>query len=99
MKASPLKPVLGNIVIRPVVAAKESSGGIALMNAQTGNRGTVIAIGPGDIHEKTGLRMPVDVELGDVVIYNEHVQACEIEGETLYIAQQHLIHAIIVPKA
>ena len=38
---------------------------------QIGNRGTVVAIGPGKRHPKTGVHMPVCVEVGDVVRFSE----------------------------
>ena len=38
---------------------------------QIGNRGTVVAVGPGKRHPKTGQCMPVSVEVGDVVRFSE----------------------------
>lgn len=38
---------------------------------QIGNRGTVVAIGPGKRHPKSGTLLPMCVQVGDVVRFSE----------------------------
>lgn len=96
MSTSPLKPILGNIIIQPIAAAAQSAGGIIFTQAEQNNRGVVIAVGPGEIHEKTGERVPMDVAVGDTVVYSEHAQAVNVDGQTFFVVGQQLIHAIVV---
>lgn len=47
------------------------------------NRGVVIATGPGHYNSQ-GIRIPTDVDVGDVVMFNKHVgETKEINGQPL----------------
>lgn len=68
-----LKPLHDRIVVQ--VAAKEevSAGGIILPDAaqEKPQRGTVLAVGPGKVLD-SGKIAPVDVEVGDTVLYGRY---------------------------
>ena len=68
-----LKPLHDRIIVQ--VAAKEevSAGGIILPDAaqEKPQRGTVLAVGPGKVLD-SGKLAPVDVNVGDVVLYGRY---------------------------
>jgi len=57
--------------------------------------GRVVAVGPGKYNE-SGIRVPIDVKVGDRVVYNMHGgQTIEILGEELTVFYDHDIYAIL----
>jgi co-chaperonin GroES (HSP10) len=95
MSVRAITPVLGNIIVVPEVEEKTTSSGIFTGAAAPTNRGVVLAIGPGSIHEKTGERMPCDVSIGDRVIFSQHAEEVNVDGISYRILTQELIHCII----
>ena len=61
------------------------------------NEGTVIAIGSGKILDNGEIR-PVDVKLGDVVVFGKYAgsDTIEIDGEELIILSETDIKAVIL---
>jgi chaperonin GroES len=61
------------------------------------NEGTVIAIGSGKILDNGEIR-PVDVKLGDVVVFGKYAgsDTIEIDGEELIILGETDIKAVIL---
>ena len=58
--------------------------------------GHVVAVGPGKKSRKTGKITPMEVQLGDRVIFNEHIgESFEYEGERLYAIREPDIQAIV----
>ena len=61
--------------------------------------GTVTHVGPGWWSQYTGERIPVDVEVGDRVIYHHaHGQPVELEDEEYLMLQPNQIVAIADPE-
>jgi len=52
---------------------------------QIGNRGTVVAVGPGKRHPKTGAHMKMCVEVGDVVRFSELEYPRHFEDGKTYV--------------
>lgn len=60
--------------------------------------GTVLAIGPGKVNERTGRRQPiVDISPGDAVVYEGKYAGTEVEiqGETVLIMKYHDILGVV----
>ena len=68
-----IKPLEDRIVIRQVEAEQTTASGLVIPDTakEKPQEGEVIAVGPGRVDDK-GNRIPVDVKVGDVVIYSRY---------------------------
>ena len=68
-----IKPLEDRIVIRQVEAEQTTASGLVIPNTakEKPQEGEVIAVGPGRVDDN-GNRIPVDVKVGDVVIYSRY---------------------------
>ncbi|MCX6807728.1 MAG: co-chaperone GroES [Patescibacteria group bacterium] len=81
-------PLHDQILVEPIVEKVESAGGIVIPESGQHNdkpmRGKVIAVGPGKL-DQAGKRMPVDVKVGDEILFTKYSpNEIKIEG-TLYL--------------
>ena len=68
-----IKPLEDRIVIRQVEAEQTTASGLVIPDTakEKPQEGEVIAVGPGRVDDN-GNRVPVDVKVGDVVIYSKY---------------------------
>lgn len=68
-----LKPLGDRIVIKVIEDTKQTSGGIFIPDSakEKPQKGEVVAVGEGKMNEK-GEREPMDVKVGDVVLYAKY---------------------------
>ena len=68
-----LKPLGDRIVIKVIEDTEQTSGGIFIPDSakEKPQKGEVVAIGQGKMNEK-GEREPMDVKVGDVVLYAKY---------------------------
>ena len=68
-----LQPLEDRIVVRPSDAESTTASGLVIPDTakEKPQEGKVLAVGPGRIDDK-GNRVPVDVAVGDVVIYSKY---------------------------
>ena len=68
-----IKPLEDRIVIRQVEAEQTTASGLVIPDIakEKPQEGEVIAVGPGRVDDN-GNRIPVDVKVGDVVIYSRY---------------------------
>ena len=68
-----LQPLDDRIVVRPSEAEEKTASGLVIPDTakEKPQEGTVIAVGPGRIDDN-GNRVPLDVNVGDVVIYSKY---------------------------
>ena len=68
-----IKPLEDRIVIRQVEAEQTTTSGLVIPDTakEKPQEGEVIAVGPGRVDDN-GNRIPVDVKVGDVVIYSRY---------------------------
>lgn len=68
-----LKPLGDRIVIKVVEDTEQTSGGIFIPDSakEKPQKGEVVAVGEGKMNEK-GEREPMDVKVGDVVLYAKY---------------------------
>ena len=68
-----IKPLEDRIVIRQVEAEQTTASGLVIPDTakEKPQEGEVIAVGPGRVDDN-GNRIPVDVQVGDVVIYSRY---------------------------
>ena len=81
------KPLGNRIVIEPSEDEEQmSSGGIYIPDTakEKPQLGTVVAVGPGRMSDD-GKRVPVEVEVGDTVVYSKYAGTEYKEGDTEYL--------------
>lgn len=67
-----IKPVLDKVLVKAETKSDTSAGGIFIPDGageDKTTKGLVIAVGPGKQNEKTGKFDPMQVQLGDTVIF------------------------------
>src|ERR1700749_913176 len=68
-----LKPLEDRIVVQPLEAEQVTASGLVIPDTakEKPQEGKVLAVGPGRFDDK-GTRVPVDVQVGDVVLYSKY---------------------------
>ena len=92
-----LKPLGGRVVVEPLEAEDITSGGIFLPETakEKPQKGTIVACGEGERDDK-GKRIPMDVKVGDVVLFNKYAGTeIKVDGKKVMILRENEILAII----
>ena len=85
-----LKPLADRVLVRPIEREEVTKGGIVLPDTAKENpqEGEVLAVGDGRLSED-GKRIPLDVKVGDIVIYAKYGGTeIKIEDEELIILRE-----------
>ena len=85
-----LQPLADRLVVKPIQREEVTKGGIVLPDTakEKPQEGEVLAVGPGRLSED-GNRIPMDVEVGDIVIYAKYVGTeIKVEGEEVIILRE-----------
>ena len=96
-----LRPLGDRVVVKPVEEEERTPGGIVLPDVakEKPQQGEVAAVGPGELNER-GERNPMDVKVGDRVIYSKYAGTEVKLGEEEYlILRQSDILAIVEKEA
>jgi len=83
-----LQPLEDRIVVRSNEAESTTASGLVIPDTaqEKPQQGEVIAVGPGRRSEQTGEIIPVDVSVGDTVVYSKYGGTeITVEGEDLLI--------------
>ncbi len=69
-----LKPLEDRIIVQPAEAEETTASGLVIPDTAKEKpvMGTVVAVGPGKFNEDGDARVPVDVAVGDTVIYSKY---------------------------
>ncbi len=81
------KPLGNRIVVEPLDSEDQmSSGGIYIPDTakEKPQEGTVVAIGPGKLTDE-GKRIPMELSVGDTVVYSKYGGTEYKEGDTEYL--------------
>ena len=92
-----LKPLGDRVLIKPEPAEQKTATGLYIAsNAQEKpQRGEVVAVGAGKLNDK-GERMPIDVKVGDTVIYGKFGgNEVKIDGEDDLLMRADDIYAVV----
>ncbi len=93
-----LQPLEDRIVVRPAAPEQTTASGLVIPDSATEKpqQGEVLAAGPGKRSDSTGEVIPMDVSVGDVVVYSKY-GGTEISsaGEDLLILNARDILAIV----
>src|SRR5437879_11444217 len=83
-----LKPLQDRIVVRPNEAEETTVSGIVIPDTakEKPQFGEVLAVGPGRRSEQSGELIPLDVKVGDTVVYSKYGGTeIAVDGEDLLI--------------
>ena len=92
-----IKPLEDRIVIRQVEAEQTTASDLVIPDTakEKPQEGEVIAVGPGRVDDK-GNRIPVDVKVGDVVIYSRYGGTeVKYEGQEFQILSSRDVLAVV----
>ena len=93
-----LHPLEDRIVVRPNEAEETTVSGLVIPDTakEKPQQGEVLAVGPGRRSDQTGELIPVDVKVGDTVVYSKY-GGTEITdgGEDLLILNARDVLAIV----
>ncbi|MDI6901300.1 MAG: co-chaperone GroES [Anaerosomatales bacterium] len=93
-----LKPLFDNVVVKPAKAEETVKSGIIIPDSakEKPTKGEVVAVGEGRFDEAGEKRIPMDVKVGDVVMYKEWGKtSVKVDGEEYYIMSQNDILAVL----
>ena len=83
-----LKPLEDRIVVKPSDAEETTASGLVIPDTakEKPQQGEVIAVGEGRWDEDGEKRIPVDIKVGDIVVYSKYGGTeITVEGEDLLI--------------
>ena len=92
-----IKPLEDRIVVKPLDAEQTTASGLVIPDTakEKPQEGEVLAIGPGRIDDN-GNRVPLDVNVGDKVIYSKYGGTeVKVEGDEYLIRSARDVLAII----
>ncbi|MGH3983197.1 MAG: co-chaperone GroES [Pseudonocardiaceae bacterium] len=85
-----IKPLEDKIVVQASEAETTTASGIVIPDTakEKPQEGKVLAVGPGRIND-TGIRIPVDVSVGDVVLYSKYGGTeIKVDGDDLLVLRE-----------
>ena len=93
-----IRPLHDRVILKRTEQETKSAGGIVLTGsaAEKSTRGTIIAVGKGRMLDNGDVK-PLDVKVGDTVIFSEGygLKTEKIEGEEVLILSENDILAVV----
>jgi chaperonin GroES len=96
-----LQPLEDRIVVRAQEAEETTTSGLVIPDTakEKPQQGEVLAVGTGRRSEQTGELIPVDVSVGDVVVYSKYGGTeITVDGEDLLILTSRDVLAKVAGK-
>jgi chaperonin GroES len=94
-----LKPLEDRVIVKAVVEEEKTSGGIIVPDTakEKPTLGEVVAVGEGKWDESGSKRIPMDVNMGDKVIYGKYsgTEYKTSDGDELLILRASEILAVV----
>ncbi len=94
-----IKPLDDRIVVKANEAEEKTASGLVIPDTakEKPQQGSVLAVGPGRRSEQTGDIIPLDVKVGDTVVYSKYGGTeITVDGEDLLILSGRDILAVMV---
>ena len=93
-----LKPLADRVVVRALEETETMRGGLYIPDTakEKPQQGEVVAAGPGKFDEKGGQRIPMDVKVGDKVLYGKYSGTeVTLEGDQVLILRETDVLAVV----
>lgn len=95
--AAKLKPIGGNILVKPETEEKTASGIVLpdTVDKEKPQRGKIIALGSGKLNDK-GETLPFNIKVGEIVLFKKYSpDEVQLDGEDFLIMEENDILAIV----
>ncbi len=92
-----LRPLGDRVLVKPLEDEERTKGGIVLPDTakEKPQRGEIVAVGPGEWDEEGQKRLPVDIKVGDQVLYAKYAGSeFKVDGVEHLILRQSDILAV-----
>ena len=93
-----IRPIGDRIAVKPVAVQEKTKSGIVLPGSaqEKPHQGEVIAVGSGYVSQATGQRIPLEVKVGDKVVYGKHAGIeVKFDGEELVLLTENDILVVL----
>jgi chaperonin GroES len=93
-----LKPLDDRIVVKANEAEERTASGLVIPDTakEKPQQGTVLAVGPGRRSEQSGDLIPLDVKVGDTVVYSKYGGTeITVDGQDLLILTSRDVLAVV----
>jgi|SRR5215204_898053 len=90
-------PLADRVVVKPLDEAEQMRGGLYIPDTakEKPQQGEIVAVGPGRFDDK-GNRLPVEVKVGDKVLYGKYSGTeVTVEGENYLILRESDVLAVV----
>ena len=95
---SKVAPLADRVVVRPLEETEQMRGGLYIPDTakEKPQQGEVLAVGPGRWSDDKGAHSPLDVKVGDTVLYSKYGGTeVNVEGKDLLILTSRDVLAIV----
>ena len=92
------RPLYDRILVERVGDEEKTKSGIIIPDAakEKSQEGEVLAVGPGKVNENTGARNPIDLKVGDKILYSKYAGTeFKTEGEEVLMIDEGDVLAVI----
>ena len=93
-----IRPIGDKIAVKPVAVEEKTKSGIVLPGSaqEKPHQGEVVAVGSGYVSQATGQRIPLEIKVGDKVVYGKHAGIdVKFDGEELVLLTESDILVVI----
>ena len=93
-----IRPIGDRIAVKPVAAEETTKSGIVLPGSaqEKPHQGEVFAVGSGYVAQATGQRIPLEIKVGDKVVYGKHAGIeVKFDGEELVLLTENDVLVVI----
>ena len=93
-----VSPLADRVVIKALEDVEQMRGGLYIPDTakEKPQQGEIVAVGPGRFDEKGGSRVPMDVKVGDKVLYGKYSGTeVTVDGEQYLILRESDVLAVI----
>ena len=93
-----IRPIGDRIAVKPVAAEVTTKSDIVLPGSaqEKPYQGEVVAVGSGYVAQATGQRIPLEIKVGDKVVYGKHAGIeVKFDGEELVLLTENDVLVVI----
>ena len=93
-----VQPLADRVVVRALEESEQMRGGLYIPDTakEKPQQGEVVAVGPGKFDERGGQRIPMDVKVGDKILYGKYSGTeVTVDNEQLLILRESDVLAVI----
>jgi chaperonin GroES len=89
-------PLHDRVFVRRLEEGEQTVGGIIIPDSakEKPQRGQILAVGKGKVNDQ-GQRVPLEVKVGDQILFGKYSQEITLEGEAYLILRQDEILAVL----